>query len=319
MPDVKQISIVVPCYNEEATIDLFYDAFCTTRTEMQSKHNVTFQLLFVDDGSRDATLAKAKAIAAKDSEVEYLSFSRNFGKEAGIFAGLEHSTGDYVAMMDADLQDPPALLCQMYEMLAAPDSTIDCVATRRATRAGEPALRSWFATKFYQLINKISDTEIVDGARDYRLMRRAMVDSILELREVNRFSKGIFSWVGYRTEWLSYDNIERVAGETKWSFWKLMLYAFDGIIAFSTAPLSIAMIFGMLFSVIAAFMIVVIVVKTLLFGDPVAGYPSMMCVIFLVGGVQLFCTGIIGQYLSKAYLETKRRPIYFVKDTNTKG
>ncbi len=317
MPESKQLSIVVPCYNEEATIELFYAAFCEVRSEMQAKHPVTFQLLFVDDGSRDKTLEKAKALATKDAEVEYLSFSRNFGKEAGIFAGLEHATGDYVAMMDADLQDPPALLCQMFEMLEA--GTADCVATRRATRAGEPPLRSWFATTFYKLINKISDTEIVDGARDYRLMTRPMVNSILELREVNRFSKGIFSWVGYRTEWISYDNIERVAGETKWSFWKLMLYALDGIIAFSTTPLSIAMVFGMLFSIIAALMIVVIVVKTILFGDPVAGYPSMMCVIFLVGGVQLFCTGIIGQYLSKAYLETKRRPIYFVKDTNTKG
>ncbi len=317
MPDVKQISIVVPCYNEEATLPLFYDAFCAVRTEMQAKHSVTFQLLFVDDGSRDKTLEIAKALSAKDAEVEYLSFSRNFGKEAGIFAGLAHSTGDYIAMMDADLQDPPALLCQMYETLEA--GTADCVATRRATRDGEPPLRSWFASTFYKLINKISDTEIIDGARDYRLMTRQMVNSILELREVNRFSKGIFSWVGYRTEWISYDNIERVAGETKWSFWKLSLYALDGIIAFSTTPLSIAMVFGMLFSVIAAIMIVVVIVKTLLFGDPVAGYPSMMCVIFLVGGVQLFCTGIIGQYLSKAYLETKRRPIYFVKDTNTKG
>ncbi len=316
MPDTKQISIVVPCYNEEATIELFYAAFCDVRTEMQAKHPVTFQLLFVDDGSRDKTLEKAKALAAKDGEVEYLSFSRNFGKEAGIFAGLEHSTGDYVAMMDADLQDPPALLCQMYETLAAGE--IDCVATRRATRQGEPAIRSWFATTFYKLINKISDTGIVDGARDYRLMTRPMVDSILELREVNRFSKGIFSWVGYRTEWISYDNIERVAGETKWSFWGLMLYAIDGIIAFSTAPLSLAMLFGFVFALIAAVMILVIIIKTMLFGDPVAGYPSMMCVIFLVGGGQLFCTGIIGQYLAKAYLEAKRRPIYFVKDTNTK-
>ncbi len=315
MPNTKQISIIVPCYNEEPTLALFYAAFCALRTNMQAKHDVAFQLLFVDDGSRDGTLREAKKLAAQDAEVEYLSFSRNFGKEAGIFAGLEHATGDYVAMMDADLQDPPALLLDMYELLQSPD--IDCVATRRATRAGEPKLRSWFARQFYSIINKISDTEIVDGARDYRLMKRDMVNSILQVREVNRFSKGIFSWVGYRTHWLSYDNIERVAGETKWSFWKLMLYALDGIIAFSTAPLSIAMLFGMLFSLIALIMIIVVVAKTLLFGDPVAGYPSMMCVIFLVSGVQLFCIGVIGQYLSKTYLETKHRPLYFVKETNT--
>ncbi len=317
MSEIKQISIIVPCYNEQEAMPLFYEAFCKVRTEMKAKFPLTFQLVFVDDGSRDKTLYTAKNIAQNDCEVDYISFSRNFGKEAAIFAGLEHTTGDYVAMMDCDLQDPPELLHEMYETLETGE--FDCVATKRVSRNGEPKIRSWFARQFYNLINKISKTEIVDGARDYRLMTRQMVNSILEIREVNRFSKGIFSWVGYRTKWISYDNIERSAGQTKWSFWGLALYALDGIIAFSTAPLSIAMIFGFIFSIIAAIMIVFIVIRTLLFGDPVAGYPSMMCVIFLVAGVQLFCIGVIGQYISKTYLETKRRPIYFVKETNVKN
>ena len=308
------ISIVVPCYNEQEALPLYYKAFDALRQKMQAAYPVEFELILVDDGSRDDTLKIAAGLAGQDGDVKYLSFSRNFGKEAGILAGLQHAHGDYVAMMDADLQDPPELLEQMYQMLQNPD--LDCVATRRATRKGEPPLRSWFARMFYKLINKISDTEIVDGARDYRLMKRRMVDSILELQEVNRFSKGIFSWVGYRTEWLSYDNIERAAGQTKWSFWGLMLYALDGIVAFSTAPLSVAMVFGLLFALVAMVMILVIIVKTLVFGDPVAGYPSMMCVIFLVAGVQMFCIGIIGQYLAKAYLETKRRPSYFVRQGN---
>lgn len=310
------ISIVVPCYNEQESLPLYYEAFQKLRTAMEKAYDLRFELILVDDGSRDRTLAIAKELAAQDDEVYYLSLSRNFGKEAGILAGLRYAAGDYVAMMDADLQDPPELLEKMYLMLQNPE--VDCVATRRATREGEPAVRSWFAQQFYKLINKISDTEIVDGARDYRLMKRSMVEAILELKEVNRFSKGIFSWVGFRTEWLSYDNIERAAGQTKWSFWKLLLYAVDGIIAFSTAPLSIAMVFGLIFSVIAIVMIIVVIIKTLLFGDPVAGYPSMMCVIFLVAGVQMFCIGLVGQYLAKTYLETKNRPAYFVRETNTK-
>jgi len=308
------ISIVVPCYNEQEALPLYYQAFAQLRETMREKYPVRFELILVDDGSRDDTLAIAAGLAEQDTDVKYLSFSRNFGKEAGILAGLQHAHGDYVAMMDADLQDPPELLEQMYQMLQSPE--VDCVATRRATRKGEPPLRSWFARMFYKLINKISDTEIVNGARDYRLMKRRMVDSILEIQEVNRFSKGIFSWVGYRTEWLSYDNIERAAGQTKWSFWKLMLYALDGIVAFSTAPLSVAMVLGLLFALIAMVMILVIIAKTLLFGDPVAGWPSTMCVIFLVAGVQMFCIGIIGQYLAKTYLETKRRPGYFVRQGN---
>ncbi len=317
MSYVKQISVIVPCYNEQEAMPLFYEEFCKVRAEMKSKFLLSFQLVFVDDGSKDKTLSTAKKIAQKDNEVEYISFSRNFGKEAAIFAGLEYAKGDYIAMMDCDLQDPPELLCEMYETLASGE--FDCVATKRNTRKGEPKIRSGFAKMFYNVINKMSKTEIVDGARDYRLMTRQMVNSILEIREVNRFSKGIFSWVGYRTKWISYDNIERSAGQTKWSFWGLAIYAIDGIIAFSTAPLSIAMLFGFVFSLIAAIMIVVIIIRTLLFGDPVAGYPSMMCVIFLVAGVQLFCVGLIGQYVSKTYLETKRRPIYFVKETNVKN
>lgn len=309
------LSIIVPCYNEEKSISLFYEAFCKLRTRMQTAHPLSFELIFIDDGSSDQTLSIIFALAQQDPDIKYLSFSRNFGKEAGILAGLEHAHGDYVATMDVDLQDPPELLDTMYQMLQ--DPAVDCVATRRATRKGEPPIRSLFARLFYKIINCISDTEIVDGARDYRLMKRAMVDSILEIKEVNRFSKGIFGWVGYHTEWLSYDNVERAAGQTKWSFFKLLIYALDGILAFSTAPLTLAMVFGLLFSIIAAVMIVVIVVKTLIFGDPVAGYPSMMCFIFLLGGIQLFCLGIIGQYLSKTYLETKHRPSYFVRRTNT--
>ena len=309
------ISIIVPCYNEEAALPLFYQAFSSLRSRMCDAYPVCFELILVDDGSKDGTLPLMIQLAQQDEDVKYLSFSRNFGKEAGLLAGLEHAQGDYVALMDADLQDPPELLEKMYVMLQDPD--LDCVASRRATRKNEPMIRSLFAKLFYQLINRISDTEIVDGARDYRLMKRQMVDSILELPERNRFSKGIFGWVGYRTEWLSYDNIERAAGQTKWSFWKLTLYALDGIMAFSTAPLVISMWLGLLFSAIALIMIFVVVFKTLVFGDPVAGYPSMMCFIFLLGGIQLFCLGILGQYLSKTYLETKKRPAYFVRKSNT--
>ncbi len=317
MQKIDKISIIVPCYNEQEALPLFYDEFCRVRGVMKERFRLDFQLLLVDDGSRDNTLVRLRELSERDEDVDYISFSRNFGKEAGIFAGLERAEGDFVAMMDADLQDPFDLLIEMYETLK--DEEYDCVATRRRSRAGEPKIRSFFARSFYALINRFGDTEIVDGARDYRLMRRDMVNSILEVREVNRFSKGIFSWVGYRTKWISYDNVERVAGKTKWSFWGLLIYAMDGIVAFSTAPLSIAVFFGLLFAFIAMVMIVVIIVRTLIWGDPVAGYPSTMCVIFLVSGVQLFCLGVIGQYLSKTYLETKRRPIYFVKESNDKA
>lgn len=305
-----KISIIVPCYNEGRAIPVFYNEL----TRALDCIDVEKEIIFVDDGSSDDSLFVMKALAKRDTDVKYISFSRNFGKEAAMFAGLEASSGDYAAIMDADLQDPPQLLKQMYSDIKKGD--IDCVATRRATRSGEPPVRTFFSKMFYKLINKISSTEIVDGARDFRLMTRQMVNSVLSLREYNRFSKGIFSWVGFKTKWISYDNIERSEGETKWNFSKLLLYSLDGIMAFSTAPLSIASVLGLLFCLIAIVLIVVIVAKTLIWGDPVAGYPSMMCVIFLLSGVQLFSIGIIGQYLSKTYMESKGRPIYITRETN---
>ena len=279
-----------------------------------SDMNVHLELIFVNDGSRDKTLEKIKELRKKDKRIRYLSFSRNFGKEAAMFAGLSYSTGDYVAVMDADLQDPPHLLPEML-LLLKEKSEYDCVATRRVTRKGEPPIRSFFARLFYKLINKVSAVELVDGARDYRLMKRQVVDALLQLKETNRFSKGLFGFVGFETKWLEYENIERVAGESKWSFFKLFKYAIEGIVAFSTAPLTIAVLIGLFFCIIAFLMIVFIIVKTLLFGDPTSGWPSLVCVIFLVSGIQLFCIGIIGEYLAKTYLETKKRPIYIVKET----
>ena len=313
---MSKITVLVPCYNEQESLPYFYPEICKVAGRMKAAYGVDFSFIFVDDGSKDGTLGVLKELAAGDERVRYLSFSRNFGKEAAIFAGLQHATGDYVAMMDADLQDPPQMLEEMYRGIA--EEGYDCVGTRRVTRKGEPKVRSFFARLFYKLINKISDTEIVDGARDFRLMTRQMVDAILSMSEYNRFSKGIFSWVGFSTKWLEYENVERVAGETKWSFWKLLLYSIDGITAFSTAPLAIASLMGVLFCLLAAILIVVVIVKTLVWGDPVAGYPSMMCFIFLIGGIQLLCLGILGQYLSKTYLETKRRPVYILKEDNKK-
>lgn len=309
------ISIIVPCYNEEEALPLFYEETTKVFHSMEEAYAVQFELIFVDDGSKDRTLSIAKSFAAEDPRVKYISFSRNFGKESAILAGLEHSSGDFVAMMDADLQDPPSLLTDMYTALKEED--FDCAATRRTTRKGEPVIRSFFAKCFYKLINKISNANIVDGARDFRLMTRQMTDAILSMHEYNRFSKGIFGWVGFHTKWLEYENIERAAGDTKWSFWKLFLYSLDGILAFSTLPLSLASLLGVLCLFAALLMIVLIIVKTLIWGDPVAGYPSMMCVIFLLGGIQLFSVGILGQYLSKTYLEVKQRPIYIVKESNT--
>lgn len=274
-----------------------------------------FELIFVDDGSKDRTLEICKELKLLDERVHYLSFSRNFGKEAALYAGLKAATGDYIAVMDADLQDPPELLKDMLSILQN-DNQIDCVATRRTTRKGEPPIRSFFAKNFYKLINKISKAEIMDGARDFRMMTRQVVDTVLSMEEYNRFSKGIFGWIGFRTKWLDYVNVERVAGETKWSFWKLFLYAIDGIIAFSTMPLVIASLSGILFCITAILMAVYFAVKTVLYGDPVAGFPTLICLILLIGGVQLFCIGILGQYLSKTYLEAKKRPIYIVKETD---
>ena len=304
---MKKMSVIVPCYNEEEAAPLFYDAFIKETADLP----VELELIFVDDGSRDKTVEAFEALVKRDERVHYMSFSRNFGKESAMFAGMEAATGDYVAIMDVDLQDPPALLKDMLHGIE--QEGYDCVASRRVTRKGEPPIRSFFARMFYKLINRISKTEIVDGARDFRLMTRQMVDAILELKEVSRFSKGLFSWVGFKTKWLEYENVERVAGETKWSFWKLLLYSIDGIIAFSTAPLAIASVLGLLFCVIAFVLILFFFFKTLLFGDPVAGFPATICIVLMLGGIQLFCIGILGQYLSKTYLETKRRPIYIVK------
>ena len=306
---MKKISLVVPCYNEQEVIKLFYNEIQKIKKDLD---NVSFEIIFVNDGSKDKTLDLMRELSEND-DVRYISFSRNFGKEAAMYAGLEASTGDYVAIMDVDLQDPPALLKEMYEILESKE--YDSVATRRVTRKGEPVIRSFFARLYYKIINKISKTEIVDGARDFRLMTRQMVNAVLEVKEYNRFSKGIFSWVGFRTKWLEYENIERVAGETKWSFWKLFLYSLESIVAFSTVPLSIASVMGILFCFVAFIIIIFIIVRTLMFGDPTSGWPSMVCIMFFIGGVQLLCLGVIGQYLSKTYLEVKKRPIYIVSET----
>lgn len=307
---MKLLSVIVPCYNEEENITDFYDELMKNEKFLLDKQ-INLELLYIDDGSEDKTVIKVKELAERDERVHLLSFSRNFGKEAAVYAGLQRSRGDYIVMMDCDLQDPPSLLPEMLEHL---EKGYDSVATRRVTRKGEPVIRSFFARMFYRLMNKISKTEIVDGARDYRLMSRKVVDAILSMTEYNRFTKGIFGWVGFETKWLEYENIERKKGETKWSFWKLFIYSLDGITAFSTAPLAISSIMGVLFCILAFLFIVVIIVRKLLFGDPTSGWPSLVCIIALVSGVQLFCLGIVGQYLSKTYMEVKRRPIYLVKE-----
>lgn len=312
--DRKLISIVVPCFNEEKAIPLFIEETEKVVHEMEKEFDTSFEYIFINDGSKDATSNIMKDLAKKMKNFKYIIFSRNFGKEAGLLAGLKASKGDYTVVMDADLQDPPYLLKEMYSTIKSGE--YDCVATRRTNRKGEPPIRSFFAKMFYKLINKISDANIVDGARDYRLMTRTMVDSILDVSEYNRFSKGIFGWVGFNIKWLDYENVERVAGETKWSFWKLFLYSLDGITAFSTVPLAISSVIGLIFCIISLLMIMVIIIKTLIFGDPVAGYPSLVCIIFLIAGIQLFCMGIQGQYLAKTYLETKKRPIYIIKESN---
>ncbi len=311
---MELISIIIPCYNEEDAIPLFYEEIKKVIKKMAKK--VNFELIFVDDGSKDKTLSICKELAKKDKIVHYLSFSRNFGKEGAIYAGLEYAKGDYVATMDVDLQDPPSMLEKMYDILKNED--YDSVGTRRVTRKGEPPIRSFFARCFYKLINKISKTEMVDGARDFRLMRRMMVDAILSMPEYNRYSKGLFSFVGFKTKWLEYENIKRSAGETKWSFSKLLVYAFDGIIAFSTAPLMVSVFIGILLCFISFLMIIVIIIKTLCFGDPVGGWPSLVCILFFLSGIQLFCTGVMGAYLAKTYLETKKRPIYILRESNIK-
>ena len=305
-----KVALIVPCYNEQEALPIFYEEVMKVVTTM----NCQYELIFVNDGSKDNTLSILKNFAAKDENVTYISFSRNFGKEAAMYAGFSNADADYVAVMDADMQDPPALLPQMVKILETED--YDSVATRRVSRDVEPPIRSWFARKFYQLINKISDADIVDGARDFRLMKREMVDAIVAMGEYNRFSKGIFGWIGFKTYWLPFKNVERVAGETKWNFWKLFKYAIDGIINFSEAPLSIASWAGIGMTFIAFIMMVIVIVRRLCFGDPVAGWASTMCVIIFIGAIQLFSMGIMGQYIAKTYNEAKHRPHYIVAESN---
>ncbi len=308
---MSSISIVTPCYNEEEVIELFYKEVKRVSKLMP---DVKMDIVFVDDGSGDNTLDKMKELSHNDELVRYISLSRNFGKEAAIYAGLKQAKGDYVAIMDADLQDPPELLPKMYKAIV--EEGYDSVATRRVTRKGEPPIRSFFARRFYRLMNRISQTDIVDGARDYRLMNRKFADAIISLEEYNRFSKGLFGWVGFKTKWLEYENVERAAGETKWSFWKLLKYSIDGIVGYSTAPLVLSSLFGLFCCLLAFLFMFVIIIRKLAFGDPVAGWASIVTIMLFLGGIQLLCVGILGQYISKAYLETKKRPIYIIAESS---
>ncbi len=306
----KKLSVIVSCYNEEESLPLFYEEINKVSIKM---NDLDFEFIFIDDGSYDKTLDVIKNLKKKDKRVRFISFSRNFGKEAAMYAGLKYSKGDYVTLMDADLQDPPSLLPEMYRLIK--EEKYDTVGTRRVNRKGEPPIRSFFARIFYKIINRLSDIEMVDGARDYRLMTRQVVNSLISLEEYNRYSKGLFSFVGFKTKWIEYENIERVIGETKWSFWKLFKYAVEGIVSFTVFPLSLAAILGVIVCLISFIGIVVVVLKTLLYGDPVGGWPSMVCILLFTSGVQLLSMGIIGQYLAKMYLETKKRPIYIIKET----
>lgn len=308
---MKKISVIVPCYNEEEVLKIFYDEINNVSKQM---NEYDFQFVFVDDGSRDNTLEIMKSIAENDERVVFIAFSRNFGKEAAMLAGLSNADGDYVAVMDADMQDPPSLLPEMAAVLE--EGEYDSVATRRVDRIGEPPVRSFFARRFYKIINKISDADIVDGARDYRLMKRDMVDAVIEMNEYNRFSKGIFGWVGFKTKWITFENRERAAGTTKWNFWQLLKYSMDGIINFSLVPLNLASYCGFIFTLISFVMLLFVFIRRLIFGDPVTGWASLVCIILFIGGVQLFCMGIIGQYLAKNYMESKRRPHYIIRETN---
>lgn len=314
---MSMITVIVPCYNEEAALPYFFSEIRKVSDMLSSTYDLCVEFVFVNDGSKDGTLNLLRKFAAEDSRTRYVSFSRNFGKEAAMYAGFRYAKGDYVVIMDADLQHPPAMLEEMY--LAIQREGYDIAAARRVSRKGEPPIRSFFARCFYRLINKISKAEFVDGASDFRMLSRQAVDALLELGEYNRFSKGIFGWVGFQTKWIPYENVERVAGESNWSFWKLFLYSLEGIIAFSTAPLVIASVIGVLFCLIAFIWIVIIIVKTLIWGDPVAGYPTLACLLLLVGGSIQLSLGIIGQYLSKTYLEAKHRPIYIVAETEKSG
>lgn len=307
---MKLLSLVVPCYNEEKAIPIFYDAVMS----IKDKINADIEFCFIDDGSTDKTLDILRDLNRLDENVRYRSFSRNFGKEAGLLAGLEMANGDFVATMDVDLQDPPSLLPEMFEILNEPDTKYHCVATRRQTREGEPKIRSVFSKLFYHIINKLSDTEIRDGARDYRMMSRMMVNAIISDREYNRFSKGIFSWVGFETYWISYDNVERSAGTTKWSFWKLFSYSIEGILAYSVVPLYLSSFLGIIMCIVAFIFLVLIVIRALIWGDPVSGWPSMVSIMIFIGGLIQLCLGIVGLYISKIYLETKKRQPYILKE-----
>ncbi len=308
---MQKLSLIIPCYNEEEALPVFYDEL---KKVLSALETYEAEILFIDDGSKDQTLKTLKSLAEQDERVKYLSFSRNFGKEAAMYAGFCNATGDLVAVMDADMQDPPSLLPQMLEIIQ--EEGVDSVATRRVTRKGEPKIRSFFARRFYKLMAKVSDVDVVDGARDFRLMKRKMVDAIVSMGETNRFSKGIFGWIGFKTHWLEYENVERVAGQSKWSFFKLFKYSMEGITNFSDAPLKIASWSGIFFTFIAIIAMLVVFVKALFFGDAVAGWPSTICIILFVGGIQLFCLGMIGQYISKIFRETKKRPIYIVSESN---
>lgn len=308
----KVISLIIPCYNEEAGLDILYNALNQVAKDMEAGYD--FEFLLIDDGSKDRTLEKILSYAEKDSRVRYISFSRNFGKEAAMYAGFCNAKGDYVTVMDSDMQDPPSLLPQMVEILECGE--YDSVATRRVTRKGEPPIRSFFARMFYKIINKISDADIVDGARDFRLMTRPMVDTIVSMPEYNRFSKGIFGWIGFKTYWLPYENVERAAGETKWNFWKLFKYSLDGIINFSQAPLVISAWAGFFFVMLSILATIFVIVRKAVYGGSVEGWASLVCIILFIGGVQLFCTGVLGLYLAKTYQEVKRRPHYIVSKSN---
>lgn len=302
------LSIVVPCFNEEDSVEIFL------KEVQKSLKNYNFEIIYVNDGSTDNTLFNIKKLANNNFNIKYISFSRNFGKESALYAGLNNAKGDLICVMDVDLQDPPSLLPEMIETIETTD--FDIIATRRVTRVGEPKIKSFFARMFYKIFNKISKIDLIDGARDYRLMTRPVVESILKLKEYNRFSKGLFQWVGFNTKWIEYENIERIAGETSWSFWGLFSYSIEGIVAFTAIPLSMSTFFGIIFSIIAFILIIFIVLKNLLFSDPVPGWTSTICIILLLGGIQLFSIGILGKYLEKTYTETKNRPIYIVKETN---
>ena len=304
------LTCIIPCYNEEESLPFFYDEI----SNILETEGYSYELIFVDDGSTDHTLKILKKLAKMDTRVSFLSFSRNFGKESAMYAGLCHAHGDYIAVMDADMQDPPSLLPEMLNIVQT--GGYDCVATRRVTREGEPVIRSWFARRFYKIINKISDVNIVDGARDFRLMKRSMVEAVVAIGEYNRFSKGLFGWEGFQTYWISYDNTERVAGMTKWNFWKLFKYAIDGILNFSQVPLNISSWFGMAMTFFSFVILIFIILRKCLFGDPVNGWASLVCIIIFIGGIQLFCMGIMGQYIAKTYMETKKRPHYIISESN---